>query len=120
MVRIITVMLIGRTFLAVVLAMAFAMHSPMLCGMARETCHHNSSSDAANHPCCNTVSCDSALDSNRNALTPAPSLTSVPMPALVALQPRHQFRLDSIFVAARTPSPPAGTPLVIELRTLLI
>jgi hypothetical protein len=104
MITIITMMRFGRVFMALALTIAFAMHSPIACSAARESCHHSSRSDAP-LPCCNTVMCVS-VDARHDAATPAPSLANGLAPALIA------------YLAPRPPL--AGTPLVIELRTLLI
>ena len=104
--------------MAFALTIAFAMHSPIACGAAHASCHHSSHSDAP-LPCCNTVMCVS-VDARHDAATPAPSLANALSPAFIAYRAPRPPLAEIAFASARTTSPPAGTRLVIELRTLLI
>jgi len=120
MVTIITVNRLGRIALMLALAMAFTMHAPIACHAVNNSCHHSSRSGAPPLPCCTTMMCLSAIDARYDAVTPAPSLANTHAPApIVYLAPREPLA-QIAFDSARTPSPPASTPLVIELRTLLI
>ncbi len=101
------------------LAMAFALHAPIPCRAAHQSCHHRTHTDAP-LPCCNTMACLSAVDARQDAVTPAPPLSNSVAQALIAyLAPRPPLA-EVTFVSARTTSPPPSIPLVIELQTLLI
>ena len=127
MVTIIVVELPARMILLFALAIAFALHAPIACGasmmpgnLAHSDCHHHSHSDAAHHACCDGVTCMSALESHREAATPAVSLESVPAPIVFSyVATRPPVIRKTILPLAFSP-PPSGIPLVIRLNTLLI
>jgi hypothetical protein len=109
---------LGRTALMFALAMVFAMHSPIACVAAHQSCHRSSGSEAP-LPCCHPMSCLSAPDARHDVATPAPSLmTSIAPVRSVYLAPRPQLA-EIAFDPARTVSPPRVS-LIIEIQTLLI
>jgi hypothetical protein len=105
--------------MAFALVMAFAIHSPMTCQAAQQSCHHSSRSDSPPMPCCKTVMCIS-IDARRDPVTPAPSIPNSIAPVAIAyLAPRPPLTAI-VFDSAKTTAPPARAPLVIQLHTLLI
>jgi hypothetical protein len=119
MARISTVIRLSKIVLIFALAMAFAIHSPIACQAANQSCHHATRSDAPSMPCCKTAMCHS-LAVRHDAVTPAPSLANTLAPAIVAYVAPRPSLLKIAFDSARTTSPPVGTPLIIELQTLRI
>jgi hypothetical protein len=107
--------------LAFALVTTFAIHSPMTCQAAQQSCPHSTRSHAPSMPmpCCKTVVCIS-VDARRDAITPAASVPPAIAPiSLAYLAPRPPL-VAIAFDPARTTAPPPRAPLVIELQTLLI
>jgi hypothetical protein len=101
------------------LALTFAMRAPVACAATHQSCHHSSGSGAP-LPCCNTMTCVTGADAFHDIATPAMSPATIVAPTLSShLAPRLPVA-PSALDSARALLPPAGAPLVIELRTLLI
>jgi hypothetical protein len=114
-----TVIRLGRIVLIFALTMAFAIHSPIACQAAHQSCHHGMRSDAPSMPCCKTPMCDS-IGVAHDAVTPAPSLANTITPAIVAYIAARPSPLKIACHPAGTSSPPAGPPLILELQILRI
>jgi hypothetical protein len=117
--------------LVLALAMAFAVHSPIVCGAAmtqgpmpgqlaqvsHPDCHQHS---RAHRACCDGMTCISALQAHHDVATPAVSLDSIVTPTLFSYVAPRPPIVRNLLVATAFSPPPATVSLVIRLNTLLI